>query len=806
MFGQGFNYGFISGGPPCFTDTTDIFKDNSGVALYTLDYDASTAIDATTDYSGTPTGVDFGIGGKSLYGARFIGNTSYITLPFMSEIPTNSLPDKSYSVSFWVNSNATRLNSTSGTYRSGQIFGFYDDTYSMIGFGGNTNSNFPTGKLFYYNYGGPGQRNNWIITPNSYADNSWHHVVVTDEYVSSGNTRNRKLYVDGSLIVSDSQANTWNASSSVNTIGSDTANNQLDADVDQVRIFNKAISSAEVGTLYGNGLGEIACNYISTTDNNAYPITNAAYYKLDNSSEDFAGTNDGTDSSIEYRFGRFGQAAVFNGSSSFIQTTLALSSTNVTTSLWFKSDVSTSTNQPLFFTSNGGRIDINIAEGTASANGYYNVLQIVAPNATTQWNHLAVVFEGFAGSYSGTYGSAITFTAYINGSAVTSSGSLTPYAQTANGYEGNMRIGRSGGGYYFNGDIDQVRIFGSALSASNVTQLYNEKPETDTSNFKTVLYEGTGANQYISNVGMDLETGGGLVWIKNRDTSDSHALLDNLRGISESGSNYIASDRTDAEASSTNMPSSLEKSGFFVQGGGGRTNTNNESYTAWVWKAGGTPVTIGVNSITGSTPSIASTVSANPAAGFSIIRNTGTANYSDTIGHGLTQAPEIVIQKPVVSNVAWYVLFNVDGTGGWDYASLNTTAAFAPDSPVRFSANSTTINNWGWTGYDMINYCFHSVAGYSKIGSYTGTGAAGKSVTTGFEPSWLMVKRTNGTSDWNIWDARRGSQSIVWANGSNAEATNSVYEIEFVSTGFVINATASFANGSGDSYIYMAFK
>ena len=43
MFGQGFNYGFISGGPPCFTDTTDIFKDNSGVALYTLDYDAKAA-------------------------------------------------------------------------------------------------------------------------------------------------------------------------------------------------------------------------------------------------------------------------------------------------------------------------------------------------------------------------------------------------------------------------------------------------------------------------------------------------------------------------------------------------------------------------------------------------------------------------------------------------------------------------------------------------------------------------------------------------------------------------------------------
>ncbi len=69
----------------CFTDTTDIFKDGSGVALYTLDYDASSATDATNDYSGTPTAVDFGVGGKSNYGARFNGSSSYIdtnyTLP-----------------------------------------------------------------------------------------------------------------------------------------------------------------------------------------------------------------------------------------------------------------------------------------------------------------------------------------------------------------------------------------------------------------------------------------------------------------------------------------------------------------------------------------------------------------------------------------------------------------------------------------------------------------------------------------------------------------------------------------------------
>jgi hypothetical protein len=164
----------------------------------------------------------------------------------------------------------------------------------------------------------------------------------------------------------------------------------------------------------------------------------------------------------------------FDGSNDYVQTSLAMSSANVTTSFWFNADATSSTDYPLFFTSNGGRVDINISEDTASAEGYYNILRIKTPTAIGQWNHVAVVFEGFAGSYSGTYGSAITFTAYINGVAVTSSGSLTPYAQVANGYEGSMRIGRSGGGYYYDGQISKVKAYDKSLTQAEVTTLYNE--------------------------------------------------------------------------------------------------------------------------------------------------------------------------------------------------------------------------------------------------------------------------------------------------------------------------------------------
>ena len=76
------------------------------------------------------------------------------------------------------------------------------------------------------------------------------------------------------------------------------------------------------------------------------------------------------------------------------------------------------------------------------------------------------------------------------------------------------------------------------------------------------------------------------------------------------------------------------------------------------------------------------------------MRYTGTANYSDTLGHGLTKAPRLIIQKALSGTSDWYVLIDLNENGPWDWAKLNATGTFAADNPTRFSANSTTINNW----------------------------------------------------------------------------------------------------------------
>jgi len=119
----------------------------------------------------------------------------------------------------------------------------------------------------------------------------------------------------------------------------------------------------------------------------------------------------------------------------------------------------------------------------------------------------------------------------------------------------------------------------SAITYYNGTNWRYFENELDTS-FNTVLYTGSTSPHAITGVGFSPD----LIWIKNRDTTDSSAIVDSVRGIT-SPAPYIASDRTDAQATSTNMPTSVQSDGFTITGNGGRTNTNGEDYVAWCWKA-----------------------------------------------------------------------------------------------------------------------------------------------------------------------------------------------------------------------------
>ena len=110
----------------------------------------------------------------------------------------------------------------------------------------------------------------------------------------------------------------------------------------------------------------------------------------------------------------------------------------------------------------------------------------------------------------------------------------------------------------------------------------------------------------------------------------------------------------------------------------------------------------------------------------------------------------------------------------------------------------------------MISYCFHSVDGYSKVGSYTGNGSTdGTFVYTGFRPAYVMTKRTNASYGWNIIDSTRDDDNVAqtWldASDNSSENNNAVYAMDLTANGFKLRGSHSVQNGSGDSYIFIAF-
>ena len=222
-------------------------------------------------------------------------------------------------------------------------------------------------------------------------------------------------------------------------------------------------------------------------------------------------------------------------------------------------------------------------------------------------------------------------------------------------------------------------------------------------------------------------------------------LYDSIRGAGNrlrSNQNYAASDATDELTS-------FDANGF-TSGSSDSTNGNNYPYVAWVWKGGG-------DAVSNTDGSITSQVSANTAAGFSIVKYTGSGAAGMTVGHGLTGAiPELVIIKNLDNSTNWQVF------GGSLFTRMQLDQTGGDDGNLGLTITSTTIQttqtsgqgaNSAWNATDdYIAYCFHSVSGYSKIGSYVGNGSTnGPSVYTGFEPAWIMIKRTDAAGAWNIF-------------------------------------------------------
>jgi hypothetical protein len=241
-----------------------------------------------------------------------------------------------------------------------------------------------------------------------------------------------------------------------------------------------------------------ASSGLDTTADTAYPIANTAYYKLEGGSgttvTDSSGNgNNGVSTSVTYAAGRFGQAAVFNGSSSFVALPffnfVSGSSANFTASLWFNvTDMSSSNNLIQLSGSSATNSSFNVqllSDGTFRIDSYGvgYAFTGLATVSTNNWYNLVLVNAGG------------TCTPYLNGSA----GNVLTHNIGFSGSYSNLGARYVLGSLYTlditTGSIDQVRIFNSAISAGNVTSLYNEStviPSTDGTDSILQFIGGTG--------------------------------------------------------------------------------------------------------------------------------------------------------------------------------------------------------------------------------------------------------------------------------------------------------------------------
>jgi hypothetical protein len=137
-------------------------------------------------------------------------------------------------------------------------------------------------------------------------------------------------------------------------------------------------------------------------------------------------------------------------------------------------------------------------------------------------------------------------------------------------------------------------------------------------------------------------------------------------------------------------------------------------------------------------------------------------------------------------------------------SSPNDFNSTAPTSTVFTVGTDASLNGSG-TAY--VNYLFATCAGVSKVGSYTGTGAT-QTISCGFTGGarFVLVKRTDSTGDWYMWDTARGmvsgtDPSILLNSNVVQVSANSVYT---TTGGFQIVSTAAGINASGGTYIFLA--
>jgi hypothetical protein len=308
-------------------------------------------------------------------------------------------------------------------------------------------------------------------------------------------------------------------------------------------------------------------------------------------------------------------------------------------------------------------------------------------------------------------------------------------------------------------------------------------PTTGTSVFSPIARTGDGSTNTVVNVGFPTD----FFMFAWRSLAYGWKQQDRLRGFVQ----QLSSDQSGAESNS----------GTYTFG-----TVNNTGYTY------GSNACL-TNELNGSGVTTAVYAFGRAPGFFDVVCYTGTG-ANRTVSHNLTVAPELMIvkQRNTTGNWRTYVAslgasqqLVVNATDASDGAGVmwNSTA---PTASVFSLGNDSEVNGSGGT---YVAYLFATVAGVSKVGSYTGTGTT-LQVNCGFTGGsrFVLIKRTDSTGDWYVWDSARGivagNDSYLVLNSTAAEVTTTDW-VDTHSPGFELsNAAGNNVNINGATYIFLS--
>ena len=321
--------------------------------------------------------------------------------------------------------------------------------------------------------------------------------------------------------------------------------------------------------------------------------------------------------------------------------------------------------------------------------------------------------------------------------------------------------------------------------------------------FSTYLYTGNGSTQTITN-GIDLAGEGGLVWQKSRVKADDHRLSDTERGAN----NTLRTSNTGAEfnLSGSNSVSQFNSDGFVS--GLSDPFFSGEPIASWTFR--------------------------KAPRFFDVVTYTGTGS-ARTVSHNLGTTVGCLIVKRTDTSQNWYVYHRGVNFGATQYPLLllNTTAAASANKELINSTEPTdtvfsVASDLNTSGGTYVAYLFaHDPLGPSgdgsdgliACGSYAGNTTTYPTITLGWEPQWLMIKRIdqgNNYANWCIMDNMRNLNhsnynNLLAANLSVAEADPGsflagTYQVKANPDGFTVQSNEQNVNNSSGTYIYIAIR